>query len=203
MKKELTNHTVTYDIEAIFNNVKKRLLRSSLMLLFCIALLSCSILTIIYYGTMPLLFVFCIAALIFSLIFIRKEANILLQSNFTKASGEIIEVYKDVKVVDTKAIGGVGFGSVRKYDSYRRNRIDLRVSIKSGEEIKSINLYDVTEKHLKYYESAKSAIKLPGTRFPICPDNSDFPCLCPICGNFNEKNTKDCENCKCQIKVIE
>ena len=119
-------------------------------------------------------------------------------SNFSSAYGEIADVHKDVKIVDTKFVGSIGLGP-RKYDHDNKSEVRLGVFIKNGEEVRGYFFNDGTEEHAKYYEAKGEAIHIWGTHFPVRLEIAGDKWLCPVCGEFNSNEEKTCTRCKRKI----
>jgi len=197
-EKTVTQLTVPYDSDGIIEFSKKRLTRTVLQLCICGILLIASVIAVLLFGENLPVFIISVSVVCLSLLFGSKSLKTLRISDYKSAVGEISEVYKDVRTVRTTKAGGIG--PLRKYDKYTKNEIRLGVFIKKADgEISSFHFNDGTEKHAEYYEEKGCAIHIWGTRFPVKLDLGKDEWLCPLCGEFNLKEEKDCVRCRNKI----
>ena len=196
MKKEL-DFNIPYDIDGLVSSAKKDLGKHILKLCLCVLLLACSILIIILWGRSFLAFASALITACVTLSLCGRLLKQLKLSDYSNAFGEISEVHKDVRTVDTKAVGSVGLG-VRKYDSYKRDKISIAVSIEDKEGVRVYSFDDVNEEQAEYYEKRGRVIHIKGTRFPVRLE-LDGKWLCPVCGKFNPEGEKACDGCNKKI----
>lgn len=183
-----------YDIDMIVTIAKQNLINTIIQILVCITTTALSILAIIFYGSYIAVFICGAAITCSSIILLIKSLRKIRLADYRSINGEIVNVHKDIKIVSTISIGGLGLRT-RKYDTYKKDEIRLCVFIKENETINGHYLNGVTDEHVKYYEAMGKAIHIRGTHFPIRLGVEDERWLCPFCGEFNEKSEKSCANC--------
>ena len=157
-----------------------------------------SILVIVFYGSYLAVFIFSLIITCISVFSLGKSVNKINFADYRSSYGEIINVHKDIKIVSTISIGGLGLRP-RKYDTSKKDEIRLGVFIEQNKAINSYYLNGVSEKHVKYYEEKGKAIHIWGTRFPVKTNIENNQWLCPVCGEFNSEEEKVCSGCKGKI----
>lgn len=192
------NENLVYDVDSLVAEAKKDLRNSIVKISISAAVLTLSILAIIFFGSYMLVFIGGIVLACISAFLCYKWVKQISFADYSSACGEIADVHKDVKIVDTKIVGGIGFGP-RKYDSYKKSEVRLGVFIKNGEEVRGYFFNDGTEEHAKYYEARGEAIHIWGTHFPVRLEIAGDKWLCPVCGEFNPNEEKTCTRCKKKI----
>ena len=192
------NENLVYDVDGLVAEAKKNLRNSIVKISISTVILTLSILAIIFFGSYMLVFIGGIVLACVSAFVCYKWVKQISFADYSSACGEIADVHKDVKIVDTKIVGGIGFGP-RKYDSYKKSEVRLGVFIKNGEEVRGYFFNDGTEEHAKYYEAKGEAIHIWGTHFPVKLEIGKEKWLCPLCGKFNANEEKTCEKCKKKI----
>ena len=175
------NDNLIYDVEGLVAESKKNLRNSIVKISISAVVLTLSILAIIFFGSYMLVFIGGIVLACVSAFMCYKWVKQISFADYSSACGEIADVHKDVKIVDTKVVGGIGFGP-RKYDSYNKSEVRLGVFIKNGEQVRGYFFNDGTEEHAKYYEAKGEAIHIWGTRFPVKLEIGNEKWLCPVCG---------------------
>ena len=192
------NENLVYDVDGLVAEAKKDLRNSIVKIGIAVVVLTLSILAIIFFGSYMLVFIGGIVLACIAAFLCYKLVKQISFADYSSACGEIADVHKDVKIVDTKIVGGIGFGP-RKYDSYKKSEVRLGVFIKNGEEVRGYFFNDGTEEHAKYYEAKGEAIHIWGTHFPVKLEISGDKWLCPVCGEFNANEEKTCKRCKKKI----
>ena len=192
------NENLVYDVDGLVAEAKKNLRNSIVKISISTVILTLSILAIIFFGSYMLVFIGGIVLACVSAFVCYKWVKQISFADYSSACGEIADVHKDVKIVDTKIVGGIGFGP-RKYDSYKKSEVRLGVFIKNGEEVRGYFFNDGTEEHAKYYEAKGEAIHIWGTHFPVKLEIAGDKWLCPICGEFNASEEKSCKRCKKKV----
>ena len=192
------NENLVYDVDGLVAEAKKDLRNSIVKISISAVVLTLSILAIIFFGSYMLVFIGGIVLACISAFLCYKWVKQISFSDYSSACGEIADMHKDVKIVDTKIVGGIGFGP-RKYDSYKKSEVRLGVFIKNCEEVRGYFFNDGTEAHAKYYEAKGEAIHIWGTHFPVRLEISGDKWLCPVCGEFNANEEKTCTRCKKKI----
>ena len=192
------NENLVYDVDGLVAEAKKNLRNSIVKIGIAAVVLTLSILAIIFFGSYMLMFIGGIILACVSAFLCYKWVKQITFADYSSACGEIADVHKDVKIVDTKIVGGIGFGP-RKYDSYKKSEVRLGVFIKNGEEVRGYFFNDGTEEHAKYYETKGEAIHIWGTHFPVRLEIAGDKWLCPVCGEFNASEEKTCTRCKKKI----
>ena len=192
------NDNLIYDVEGLAAKAKKNLRNSIVKIIVAAVILTLSILAIVFFSSYMLVFIGGIVLACVSAFMCYKMVKQISFTDYSSACGEIEDVHKEIKIVDTKIVGGIGFGP-RKYDSYNKREVRLGVFIKNGEQVRGYFFNDGTEEHAKYYDAKGQAIHIWGTHFPVKLDIGKEKWLCPICGEFNASEEKICVNCKEKI----
>ena len=192
------NENLVYNVDGLVAEAKKNLCNSIVKISVTAVVLVLSILAVVFFGSNMLVFIGGIALACVSAFTCYKWVRQIKFADYSSACGEIADVHKDVKIVDTKIVGGIGFGP-RKYDSYKKSEVRLGVFIKNGEEVRGYFFNDGTEEHAKYYEAKGEAIHIWGTHFPVRLEIEGDKWLCPVCGEFNANEEKTCTRCKKKI----
>lgn len=192
------NENLVYDVDGLVAEAKKDLRNSIVKISISAAVLTLSILAIIFFGSYMLVFIGGIVLACISAFMCYKWVKQISFADYSSACGEIEDVHKEIKIVDTKIVGGIGFGP-RKYDSYNKSEVRLGVFIKNGEQVRGYFFNDGTEEHAKYYEAKGAAIHIWGTHFPVRLEIAGDKWLCPVCGEFNASEEKTCTRCKKKI----
>ena len=187
-----------YDIVSLSASIKRNLRNSILQIVLYSTILVFSILFIVFYGSYLPVFICNLLIICVSLFFISKSLNKIKFKDYRSAQGEIINVHKDVKIVSTISVGGLGLRT-RKYDTYKKDEIRLGIFIEEGKRINGYYLNGVSEEHVKYYEEKGEAMHIWGTRFPVKTNIENNQWLCPVCGEFNSEKEKVCSGCKMKI----
>lgn len=187
-----------YDIVGLVEDAKKNLSSFIVQIAIYGVMLILSILAIIFFGSYMLVFVSGIVLACVSAFLVSKLIKKFSFTDYSSARGEIVDVHKDVKTVDTKVVGGIGLGP-RKYDSYNKSEVRLGVFVQEGEQVRGYFFNDGTEEHAKYYEARGRAIHIWGTHFPVRLEIAGDKWLCPVCGEFNANEEKTCTRCKKKI----
>ena len=197
ISRQIENNT-PYDVVKLVNIAKKNLRNSIVKISIAAVVLTLSILAIIFFGSYMLVFIGGIVLACVSAFMCYKWVRQIKFADYSSACGEILNVHKDVKIVDTKFVGGIGFGP-RRYDNYKKSEVRLGVFIQEGEQVRGYFFNDGTEEHAKYYEVKGEAIHIWGTHFPVKLEIGNEKWLCPICGEFNANEEKTCARCKKKI----
>ena len=192
------NENLVYDVDGLVAEAKKDLRNSIVKISISAVILTLSILAIVFFGSYMLVFIGGIVLACVSAFKCYKWVKQISFADYSSACGEIEDVHKEIKIVDTKIVGGIGFGP-RKYDSYNKSEVRLGVFIKNGEEVRGYFFNDGTEEHAKYYEAKGKAIHIWGTHFPVRLEIAGDKWLCPVCGEFNANEEKTCTRCKKKI----
>ena len=190
-----------YDVESIAKKRRNEIFCSVFWCVFGILLLLASILAIIFKGTNTLIFIISSLCAIISLCMLFYEKR-NAKFGSTKTYVGVVEKV-DVKVGASNGIMTVGYGGLvrKRYSKYFRdiNRVILYVNV--GDEIKLLELEDVSKYLESYYKPGSEIIHIGGTRFPIKAEFSE-QWLCPICGEFTDESESVCRNCKNLILKI-
>ena len=195
MKKILDVPETDYDIFAI-SEFSKRMFRIKIVkLTVYFFLLFASVFVAVWFNSYPVAFIGGVAIGLLFAILLSKQLRGFSFYDYSEISGEIEKFHKDVKVVSTTSVGGVGFGTRRQYDSYKRDEMRLMIKIRDGERKCTYRLKNTSEAHARYYEEKGRAIHIFGTRYPVMPELSGENWLCPICGAFNSIDEKTCDCC--------
>ena len=194
----MKNKNLIYDVDCLVAEAKKNLCNSIIKISIAAVALTLSILAVVFFGSYMLIFVGGIVLACVSAFMCYKWVKQISFADYSSACGEIVDVHKDVKTVDTKVVGGIGLGP-RKYDSYNKSEVRLEVFIQEGEQVRGYFFNDGTEDHAKYYEAKGEAMHIWGTYFPVRLEIAGDKWLCPICGKFNANEEKACNRCKKKI----
>ena len=192
------NENLIYDVDGLVAEAKKNLRNSIVKISIAAVVLTLSILAIILFGSYMLVFIGGIVLACVSAFMCYKWVKQITFADYSSVCGEIADVHKEIKIVDTKIVGGIGFGP-RKYDSYNKSEVRLGVFIQEGEQVRGYFFNDGTEEHAKYYEAKGEAIHIWGTHFPVRLEIAGDKWLCPVCGEFNPNEEKTCTRCKKKI----
>ena len=192
------NENLIYDVDGLVAEAKKNLRNSIVKISIAAVVLTLSILEIVFFGSYMLVFIGGIVLACVSVFMCYKWVKQISFADYSSACGEIVDVHKDVKTVDTKVVGSIGLGP-RKYDSYNKSEVRLEVFIQEGEQVRGYFFNDGTEEHAKYYEAKGEAIHIWGTHFPVRLEVGSDKWLCPVCGEFNANEEKICNRCKKKI----
>ena len=190
--------SLIYDVDGLVAETKKNLRNSIVKISIAAVVLALSILAIIFFGSYMLVFIVGIVLACVSTFMCYKWVKQISFADYSSACGEIVDVHKDVKIVDTKVVGSIGLGP-RKYDSYNKSEVRLEVFIQEGEQVRGYFFNDGTEEHAKYYEAKGESIHIWGTHFPVRLEIAGDKWLCPVCGEFNSNEEKTCTRCKRKI----
>ena len=193
-----SNENLVYDVDELVAEAKKDLRNSIVKISVAAVVLTLSILAIIFFGSYILVFISGIVLACVSAFMCYKWVKQISFADYSSACGEIEDVHKEIKIVDTKIVGSIGFGP-RKYDSYNKSEVRLGVFIKNGEEVRGYFFNDGTEEQAKYYEAKGEAVHIWGTHFPVKLEIEGDKWLCPVCGEFNANEEKTCTRCKKKI----
>ena len=193
-----SNENLVYDVDELVAEAKKDLRNSIVKISVAAVVLTLSILAIIFFGSYILVFISGIVLACVSAFMCYKWVKQISFADYSSACGEIEDVHKEIKIVDTKIVGSIGFGP-RKYDSYNKSEVRLGVFIKNGEEVRGYFFNDGTEEHAKYYEAKGEAVHIWGTHFPVKLEIEGDKWLCPVCGEFNANEEKTCTRCKKKV----
>ena len=188
-----------YDVDSIVTSAKKNLFKFIFIVILDFAICIACGRTAYVYSEITMIPVICLCVLLISYVVCMKILKKLRLTDYKKATGMIVNVHKEVKTIDTKAVGGLNIFGFRKYDSYAKDEIRLTVFIDNKESVTGFYLENVTEKHVKYYESHGESIHIWGTRFPVKTNIENNQWLCPVCGEFNSEEEKVCSGCKIKI----
>ena len=192
------SENLIYDVDGLVAETKKNLRNSIVKISIAAVVLTLSILAIVFFGSYMLVFIGGIVLACVSSFMCYKWVKQISFADYSSACGEIVDVHKDVKTVDTKVVGGIGLGP-RKYDSYNKSEVRLGVFIQEGEQVRGYFFNDGTEEQAKYYEARGEAIHIWGTHFPVRLEIAGDKWLCPVCGEFNANEEKTCTRCKKKI----
>ena len=201
MVKAIIDIETRYDISRITEFAAKKLKKFIFLTVLYFVMLVLSIVTIVLFGSYLAVFIVAAIFLCVDLFLIGKHIkSVHLADYSSSAYGEIADVHKEIKIVDSISVGGINPFGTRKFDTYKHNRISLAVFIKDGTEICSCYINAATEEHSRYYESKGYAAHIYGTHFPVKIEIGNIDWLCPICGEFNPNEEKVCS--KCGQKII-
>ncbi len=199
MKKMLDLPKTEYDIEGI-SEAAKRLFkrRVTFMVAYFLALAVSVFLTVWLNVYLAVFIIGVMLSLMFGVLFIRQFRG-FSPFDYSEIVGNIVRFHKVVKVVSTTSVGGVGFGTRRKYDSYKRDEMRLVISIGDGKRKCTYRPKRTSETHARYYEERGRAFHIWGTRYPVRLEANGETLLCPLCGEFNSRDVKHCLRCKNKI----
>lgn len=188
-----------YDIELLVSSAKKSLKKSLLMLGLYSFILAISVLAVIFWGSyIPVFVIGIIAACVFAFLILKRLKTIRF-SDLKTSHGEIVDIHKEIKIVDTMSVGGINPFGTRRFDNYKKNEVRLGIFIQNGNQVRGCFFNEGTEEHAKYYETKGEAIHIWGTHFPVKLEIGKEQWLCPICGEFNVNEEKTCARCKRKI----
>ena len=188
-----------YDVAGLVSTAKANLYKFVAKIVICIFLLVLSILAIILYGSYMLVFIGGIIVACISAFFCSKLIKNFAFSDYNSASGEIVDIHKEIKIVDTMSVGGINPFGTRRFDNYKKNEVRLGIFIQNGNQVRGCFFNEGTEEHAKYYETKGEAIHIWGTHFPVKLEIGKEQWLCPVCGEFNVNEEKTCARCKRKI----
>ena len=196
--KALNKSFSAYDLQGITELSKKRVGKIVLQISLYTVFLVLSILAVVLLGEYLWVFIIGIAVACISAFMCAKQFRKISFSDCSIAQGEIADVLKESTTVRS-ITGGYGMYVTRKYDAFAKAAIRLTVSLKNEDEVYSYVLEGVTEEHSKYYEAKGEAIHIWGTHFPVKLEIGNDKWLCPVCGEFNANEEKNCARCKKKI----
>lgn len=188
-----------YDVAGLVSTAKANLYKFVAKIVICVFLLVLSILAIILYGSYMLVFIGGIIVACISAFFCSKLIKNFAFSDYSSASGEIVDVHKEIKIVDTMSVGGINPFGTRRFDNYKENEVRLGIFIQNGDQVRGYFFNEGTEEHAKYYETKGEAMHIWGTHFPVKLEIGKENWLCPVCGDFNANEKKTCARCKRKI----
>ena len=188
-----------YDVAGLVSTAKANLYKFVAKIVICVFLLVLSILAIILYGSYMLVFIGGIIVACISAFFCSKLIKNFAFSDYSSASGEIVDIHKEIKIVDTMSVGGINPFGTRRFDNYKKNEVRLGIFIQNGNQVRGCFFNEGTEEHAKYYETKGEAIHIWGTHFPVKLEIGKEQWLCPVCGEFNVNEEKTCARCKRKI----
>ena len=188
-----------YDVAGLVSTAKTNLYKFVAKIVICCILLVLSILAIILYGSYMLVFIGGIIVACISAFFCSKLIKNFAFSDYSSASGEIVDIHKEIKIVDTMSVGGINPFGTRRFDNYKKNEVRLGIFIQNGNQVCGCFFNEGTEEHAKYYETKGEAIHIWGTHFPVKLEIGKEQWLCPVCGEFNVNEEKTCARCKRKI----
>ena len=188
-----------YDVDGLVALAKGNLCKFVAKIVICVFLLVLSILAIILYGSYMLVFIGGIIVACISAFFCSKLIKNFAFSDYSSASGEIVDIHKEIKIVDTMSVGGINPFGTRRFDNYKENEVRLGIFIQNGDQVRGCFFNEGTEEHAKYYETKGEAMHIWGTHFPVKLEIGKEQWLCPVCGEFNANEEKTCARCKRKI----
>ena len=196
--KALNKSFSAYDLQGITELSKKRVGKIVLQISLYTVFLVLSILAVVLLGEYLWVFIIGIAVACISAFMCAKQFRKISFLDCSISQGEIADVLKESTTVRS-ITGGYGMYVTRKYDAFAKAAIRLTVSLKNEDEVYSYVLEGVTEEHSKYYEAKGEAIHIWGTHFPVKLEIGNDKWLCPVCGEFNANEEKNCARCKKKI----
>ena len=188
-----------YDVAGLISTAKANLCKFVAKIVIFTILLILSILAIIFYGSYMLVFIGSIIMGGMSIFFCGKLIKNFAFSDYSSACGEITDIHKEIKIVDTMSVGGINPFGTRKFDNYKKNEVRLGIFIQNGDQVRGYFFNEGTEEHAKYYETKGEAMHIWGTHFPVKLKIGKEQWLCPVCGEFNVNEEKTCARCKRKI----
>lgn len=188
-----------YDVTGLVSTAKANLCKFVAKIVIFSIMLVLSIIAIIFYGSYMLVFVGSVIIAGLSVFFGSKLIKNFAFSDYSSANGEIVDIHKEIKIVDTMSVGGINPFGTRKFDNYKKNEVRLGIFIQNGDQVRGYFFNEGTEEHAKYYESKGQAIHIWGTHFPVKLEIDKEKWLCPVCGEFNANEEKTCARCKRKI----
>ena len=190
-----------YDVDGLVALAKGNLCKFLTKIVLFSILFVISILAIIFYGSYMLVFIGGIILACISVFVCSKLIKQFAFSDYSSATGEIVDIHKEIKIIDTISVGGINPFGTRRFDNYKKNEVRLGIFIQDGDTVRGYFFNDGTEEHAKYYEAKGEAIHIWGTHFPVKLEIADDKWLCPICGEFNANKEKSCARCKKKILI--
>ena len=190
-----------YDVDGLVALAKGNLCKFLTKIVLFSILFVISILAIIFYGSYMLVFIGGIILACISVFVCSKLIKQFAFSDYSSATGEIVDIHKEIKIIDTISVGGINPFGTRRFDNYKKNEVRLGILIRDGDTVRGYFFNDGTEEHAKYYEAKGEAIHIWGTHFPVKLEIADDKWLCPICGEFNANKEKSCARCKKKILI--
>lgn len=184
-----------YDILAVLEVARRRFKVKIIKLAVYFLLFSASVFLAVWFNSSPAAFIGGAAVGLVFAILLSGQLKGFSWHDYSEISGEIEKFHKDVKVVSTTSVGGVGFGTRRQYDSYKRDEMRLVIKICDGKRTCTYRPKNTSEAHARYYEKKGQAMHIFGTRYPVMIETSGENWLCPICGAFNSIDEKNCDRC--------
>ena len=190
-----------YDVAGLVALAKGNLCKFLTKIVLFSILFVISILAIIFYGSYMLVFIGGVILACISEFVCSKVIKQFAFSDYSSATGEIVDIHKEIKIIDTISVGGINPFGTRRFDNYKKNEVRLGILIRDGDTVRGYFFNDGTEEHAKYYEVKGEAIHIWGTHFPVKLEIADDKWLCPICGEFNANKEKSCARCKKKILI--
>ena len=190
-----------YDVAGLVALAKGNLCKFLTKIVLFSILFVISILAIIFYGSYMLVFIGGVILACISVFVCSKVIKQFAFSDYSSATGEIVDIHKEIKIIDTISVGGINPFGTRRFDNYKKNEVRLGILIRDGDTVRGYFFNDGTEEHAKYYEVKGEAIHIWGTHFPVKLEIADDKWLCPICGEFNANKEKSCARCKKKILI--
>ena len=183
-----------YDLNRLEAVAKKKAFCSDFLLILSILLLLVSTVLTVIWGDILYIFIICACLWIASLLAIYKAKKSRFRLKYKGFSGVIEKI--DLKVGASNGIATVGYGGLvkKRYSKYFRDINRVILYIKSGDEIKLIELSDVSRTLENYYKVGDKIIGIAGSHFPIKENFADR-WLCPFCGELNPLERPDCKGC--------
>ena len=188
-----------YDVAGLVALAKGNLCKFLTKIVLFSILFVISILAIIFYGSYMLVFIGGIILACISVFVCSKLIKQFAFSDYSSAIGEIVDIHKEIKIVDTMSVGGINPFGTRRFDNYKKNEVRLGIFIQNGNQVCGCFFNEGTEEHAKYYETKGEAIHIWGTHFPVKLEIGKEQWLCPVCGEFNANEEKTCARCKRKI----
>lgn len=188
-----------YDVDGLVALAKGNLCKFLTKIVLFSILFVISILAIIFYGSYMLVFIGGIILACISVFVCSKLIKHFAFSDYSSAIGEIVDIHKEIKIIDTMSVGGINPFGTRKFDNYKKNEVRLGIFIQNGNQVRGCFFNEGTEEHAKYYETKGEAIHIWGTHFPVKLEIGKEQWLCPVCGEFNVNEEKTCARCKRKI----
>ncbi len=191
-----------YDIEHIIAVNKKRVMTATAGAVLFSLLFILSAAAIFAHGSSLPFFILSLAVALISLFFGVKNLRKLCSRDYKNACGRVVNV--SVDNVTHRLFASYGMWIRRKYDTYKTDspRITLYIEDSPGEADGKILAFQfiASEKLLSYYDGADSALHIWGARYPVKLKVREKKWVCPLCAEFNPKDSKVCE--KCGVKAL-
>lgn len=183
-----------YDLEAVRRTSRRALAFHVLCLSLSACVLVLSAIVIILEGSHLAVFLTAIAAMIISAVGIWYQ----LRTSRVGRSGDFVGTVRgtEVELKSLRSTAGWDIGLFkRKYDHYRREELRVGVVLENADGAVMYRLLGVSQKHAEYYKEGDEVVHISGARFPvkIASDGGEY--LCPICGEFNSRESKCCRCC--------